>query len=1230
MPAANVSGEVFSLNANAGYEGPVAARAGAGGQLSVSLEAEACHGLSLEASARALADVNAAVGFLLAARGTAFAAAAAGVNAKAQVRPDVFERLGLVLDAAAYAEASAGGRLAVGLDFAQIARWAEENLDGLALELFLAFLEEIVLEAGVWGRVGVAAMAQTHVDLTVSLANVDDAGIIAEAGAAAGLAAGTGWDFYAGARFTDVRRFYSRATHMVTKEAASQAREALPADLKWGAEVLELALPTALECAYELGQLAALQTLAPRERMVEPLLAAFADSLRTFLLGKATEGVPALLEPLIDRLGAAILGEELGDNLEEVRERFDALDGYIQANLGREVELEDVPVLGGFIVDLADAALPEESDRWRDAAAVLWTGLACLSGLDRPLAHTSASAGALGGVATSAQLIAFPPPPSFVMDAYRDRLGRTVTEVQLGDAIDFLVDAVAGVLGEVVPAAGIALDELAARFEVTVGELVGTGLTLTFGGDLTAIPAYTKVRDALEDWFERVLEAEVIPALRLALGPQSDDYVTEVAAPSLASLSTFVLVKLDALVGGIPADDESPFLDKLSAGCSAVAYRIFARNALFLDHVLFEHVLDSLERAFEDLETAVQADPGHVIADTLRSQLPALHAGNPTLLNPDVDAVTDLVATMAGIGRDAVGVRVWRQSRRDRLRRLKKDAVLGIEGDAAFQDRSAVEDLLSALVLCEHVPNEASLAELTELLGEVLVDVANVVVPRALSAWSTFLLRITRSIVEEIDRAARELLEALAAAVDAALRELERWGRALQDAIAAAEQATIDLREALREIEDTLESNELRRTVKNALLAQGAAEAERFVRALDSDPDTEALGEDEAVTLAVGAFHLAFATVEPAIDLALDAAEAVAGRLADVISGALDAADALEAIVAAVLEAALDALTGGLEDLGVSLPAELSAQDVADAISDALPTGLLLLLLDHAVAMSQANDRALADQADAERRKAAAEDAHRLSLEEEAAAQPAGPIRVVIGSPVAPPPDIGEAFVHGPEIPVLIRVEGTVPSFFSSGASRRVRLAVNGRDVPYRADDWVPGPSGFEYREPLVFPEHGVEPGVNVLEVSVIDGLGAIIRHTAAFFVDPNAPSLRGTIEVDAALSVFDPPGDDHERSEQERVAFRWGGRRTLPIEGWRVQDHGGRHSYVFENVALDPGTAVVLHTGGDPGADTAIAAHWGRRAAVWNNREGDTVLLIDNAGFVRATFVVPPRARSR
>lgn len=82
----------------------------------------------LRHGATALAQVNAALSLILAVQGSALATAAAGASSKLQFKPDHFSQFGFIFDAAAYAEASAGFGLAVGLDAAMLAQWANDNL----------------------------------------------------------------------------------------------------------------------------------------------------------------------------------------------------------------------------------------------------------------------------------------------------------------------------------------------------------------------------------------------------------------------------------------------------------------------------------------------------------------------------------------------------------------------------------------------------------------------------------------------------------------------------------------------------------------------------------------------------------------------------------------------------------------------------------------------------------------------------------------------------------------------------------------------------------------------------------------------------------------------------------------------------------------------------------------------------------------------------------------------
>jgi hypothetical protein len=1223
MPSANLSGEIFSFNADARYEGPVSIRGGAGGHLSVSLEAETCHGLSLDASAEALVEASAFLSFLLAGRASGFAIAAAGVSAKAQLKPDVFERLGLILDIAAYAEASAGGRLAVGLDFAALEQLGRQHLSGAALEIFLAFLREIVLEAGVWGRVGVAAMAQAHVDITLSLSEPEP-GFIIEAGAAVGAGGGTGWDFYAAATFTDIDRFLQTTIRIITREAVREARRHAPGELNAGIEALEFLLPISMMTALELGQKAALGTLGPPETMVEPFVRSVATGLRDYLLKKVIEAARNEIQMQLERATDAVLRGSFTDlQIAAIESEIQGMITFLQARQDADPRIEDVVTLGASLLELGGIIFPEEVSVWRRPVATLWSAFACVNQLHEAAASVTGSASIVGLGGVEGPLMDFdelPEPPTMVREAFEETLGRDLILVRFADALDYLgAVGVLPLLGRHVPAAGPFLDQLSDVFGLTVGELVESGLRLSVGADMTRLEAYRRVRRFAQDQIDGVIQGELLPELRRATGPAGREYISEVAEPSLASLSVFVFDRLDAIVNGVATGDQSPFLEKLSAGCSAVVYRVVMRNVLFLENLLFEHVLDQLTHSFGALAQAARQDPHHVMVSTLQQLLPTTSPAIPFVPGRDVEALQQLIADLAEIGGDAFGSEVWSPRRRAIWRDLKRDTILGLEGSDPFADRRAVETLLTDLVLCDHIPNEAALEQLTSFLGDVLADSAGVLVPRSAIAVSRFLLAITKSTVIDIDRSFRKFLFDLADAIDAALRELDRWVRAVEDAIDAAKEAARDFQDALGDLEDILRSPSRRDEIRDALYLLGAAEVERGVRSLG--------GDSNAVAAAIGAYWVAFQAAVPLINLAMDAGAAVANGLEDSIDSALNSANALDAIIRKTITNAQNAVFGGTTSLGISLPQELSAQDIAKAIVDALPTEAILDLIDFAMVALGREEAALIEEAFAERERDNARAELERRREAEAEALPSGPVEIQIWGPVALPDSLKHSFRYGPKVPVVLRLRGAGAPAFARGRGRRVRIGLNGMNLHYESSEWTEiSPRLFEFRRTLSAGARPLLPGMNVLEVTVVDGAGTILRTTAAFIVDPAAPAIADVLVVDARASLFDTPGNDHAQLAREKVFFRWAGPATLPLDGWRVQDRRGRHRYALAGASIAAGGVLGVVSGGDPAANQADLRFWGRKRAVWNN-DGDVVCLVDDRAILRAVHVYLPPA---
>lgn len=99
-----------------------------------------------------------------------------------------------------------------------------------------------------------------------------------------------------------------------------------------------------------------------------------------------------------------------------------------------------------------------------------------------------------------------------------------------------------------------------------------------------------------------------------------------------------------------------------------------------------------------------------------------------------------------------------------------------------------------------------------------------------------------------------------------------------------------------------------------------------------------------------------------------------------------------------------------------------------------------------------------------------------------------------------------------------------------------------------------------------------------------------------------------GSSPSDLAVATVhaDAAGNDHENENGEYVVFENTGDGTLDLSGWTVSDEAD-HTYVFGDVALEPGDTVTLYTGS--GTDTENEVYWGSGAAIWNNG-GDTITV--------------------
>lgn len=188
--------------------------------------------LGVEAFANASAELSKFVRASIA--GTAFARAQAGIQL--QLPLNLFEEFGFSVRAEAIAEAAAGVEADLGLSIGDFVLLAQRNPDltGLALEILLLFLEEVSIGGSF--EVNVSASAKAHASISVSGTIIekagDKAGFYYTIDAGAGLAAGVGMGFKAGAEFKDFRRFFGRAVDKTVDTTIQEILKIIPSNLK--------------------------------------------------------------------------------------------------------------------------------------------------------------------------------------------------------------------------------------------------------------------------------------------------------------------------------------------------------------------------------------------------------------------------------------------------------------------------------------------------------------------------------------------------------------------------------------------------------------------------------------------------------------------------------------------------------------------------------------------------------------------------------------------------------------------------------------------------------------------------------------------------------------------------------------------------------------------------------------------------------------------------------------
>lgn len=1172
----------------------------------IDVTAEACHGIALGIEPGVFATIGGQAQALFiggAAQGQL--SAEAGVKAMLRVSPNPFESLGLTVEAGAYAFVAAAARLGVYLTPEYFARFIQEHLNGLPADLFLIFLEEVRAEVGVWGKVAVSAAIEGHINAILTL-DGEDSGFEISGGFNAGWGVGTGWDFYCEAGFTDLRRAVKRSCLRLNLEIARQIRRQPTREALVLSSAFDFAFPLAVMTAYDLGVVANRKgTLLTEQDVAAVLMRNFTENLQLFTADTLAECAIKWLVGEFRKLYLSLAGRTLSDADAALLEaRIDDLLGLLD---GGELSADRLNRAVAAAVDIVDVLDDGELTRVARPLTTLWLagmlGLRARQLLDGVGGSVEIGSSFIGSTGSAATLDLLTDPPQLVRDEIQASLGESVASVDVGVAVDYLVEiGVSPLLARYSPEFEEFRRKLEGSFGLSGGDIVEDVVRSIAGiGTLSDLNSYGAFKQFLRDELLRdAISDRLLPLVRQRAAAEGNtalvQYLDEVVEPCGAMFAEFLFAKLDGmLLVDVTTLDQAALrslTENITAGCGVVVYQVLARNLVLFDRIVTDFMLDSARAGFGELRAAFDA-PEHPFVAASREVLEENLPGNPDLSGRS-EALRLLLLELASAFEAMTGATIFTPQRRARIHELKCDIQLSLAGD--FADRSP-DALVDHVLDCLHIPDLEKSTELATLLMQIQGECFAVVLERVVPALAEFYLALT--------------LQDLVAL----RQQLDTWIQELRDAAEEALEAYAELADFIRtEIVEVLDAIDqivdgLRESIEAHVQGGWAARAKAAVRTRAEESVAAGISDPTAREAALTAFAIGqWLVINPILDAAAATLATTVAPLAtildDFVDGSTDAAEAF-------LEWQEEVEEQLLEDLlnMVVVP----AAEIAEIILDTLFPEYVLTMIEEYLD-SRTEERRLRQEEEARRQELALLESERDAT---AAAHAGHGHRANLELSIAiPSSDPGR--IYPASVRLSVFATGLTDEILAEPRSRRIQFRLNGRPLAEDGGRWQALPGGGHLWTWQSTEGDELADGLNILEASWIRGADStrVERTTVQFLVNTSAfyPDQDFQVSIDA-----DPAGRD---VDKESVLIEWLGDRPLQLDGWTLRDLAG-HRYVMpQGVLLVSGQRLRVFTGGDPGQDSIAPAasekilHMGRRAAIWNNH-GDLLELIDGSGVI-------------
>lgn len=1210
----NIPFKVFNITAGAGGQyGIVDGKIKGDLAASIQLSADLCHGLQL--------GIEGVIGGLVEGKATALfvgaklkgsASAAAGAKVLVRLEPNLFNKMGLSIDAGAYARASVAGSVAIYLTPEYFAKFVNDNLGDFTADLFLIFLEEVYAEAGLWGKAAFSAMAEGHINIVLDMQNLD-AGFEISAGGDVGLSAGCGWDFYCRAGFRDLRRAILRSSLRISEEIEKQIIVASLPQANYLALGFNFTFPLISLISFDLGRASfEKKALLTEQEVASIVLGNFSQSLQRFGIDQIVDSVISKLTNAFTDVYYRMSGIQLSDGdkarLEkEVQAMVDLLEkGRIEKN-------DIAKIINGSIniVDLIDGGFFEPLKR---PLTMFWiSGMLSLQVnglLDEFYADAGISSSALGDLSTSAISSRLPEDaPAFVLEEIRNVMGPDILVIDVGISVDYLIEVgVSDLLTEFAPDFVKFRDLLATSFGLSEGDLVEDLLNALKGqGSLQDFNSYDSFKGFVKlELLQALLIDDLIPKLKQETNsPALSEYLTDVVEPSLVVVSDYIFSKLDNILitdatQPLSGESRARLMEGMSAGCGVVVYNIMVRNILFFDQLVTDFALENMHQNFSSMRVWLE-DTNHPFFDSCTALASQSLPGAPDV-SEHIDAFQVLLYDIVTSLEQITGPTIYTYARRKELQKLKRDLLLSVGGSHEFVEGSLVDGAINEMIQC-NIPDVEleKIRQLTELMFAISVESLEVIGERLFPSVLDFYLELT---LIEFSALRSNLLEFIESTKETFLAALEDY-KAKSDAFKAG------VTERLEELDSAWHSlsseiayhiasdweSEIRKNIKS--------HGEQNIRNMGLPAESE----ETALTF--------FNDFEwPIIKLAIDATmplirlqtNHIIATLDGFVSSATDAGTKFVEFVDSIENLALQGLTGLI----------IGAADGATIVVEAIFPAEIEQKMQEYLA-NRAEKKAL-DASKYERELEVAQyDADKQrALDDYIAIAHRSTLRVDIVTPIS---EFEFIYPGSTEINIILH---KFTQAMMLGEGKRLQIMLNASPVEFDGNDIEFSAREDAYVFRKAFAKGVLVDGVNILEVSWVhgDSIEDTRRKTVSFVVDADAYYPRENFNLQIN---YNPTGND---LDNEFLQIGWTGIEDLDMSGWMLRDKAN-HRYIFPELVLKSGEEVRVFTAGSKNSDVidknAVrkVLHMGRGKAVWNNI-GDTMFLIMNESVLiyNATYI--------